>query len=88
VKKQTTRDFVPIARQYEFFHALPPLAEQRRIVAKVDELIQLCDQLETLLAKAQVETSRLLESVLHYALITPEPFSNVTYPARQGETHA
>jgi type I restriction enzyme S subunit len=47
---------------------LPPLAEQHRIVAKVDELMAWCDQLETNLTTAQTESARLLESVLHYAL--------------------
>jgi type I restriction enzyme S subunit len=47
---------------------LPPLAEQHRIVAKVDELTALCDKLEANLITAQTETSRLLESVLHAAL--------------------
>ena len=47
---------------------VPPLPEQYRIVAKVDELMALCDQLEASLATAQTETSRLLESVLHHAL--------------------
>ena len=50
---------------------LPPLAEQRRIVARVDELMALCDQLEASLTTAQTETSRLLESVLHHALQNP-----------------
>ncbi|MGC9217473.1 restriction endonuclease subunit S, partial [Acidithiobacillus sp.] len=50
---------------------IPPLAEQHRIVAKVDELMALCDQLEASLTKAQTETSRLLESVLHHALQNP-----------------
>ena len=67
---------------------LPPLAEQHRIVAKVDELMAVCDRLEVQLTTAQADTSRLLESVLHYALISPEPFGNITYPVRQGEAHA
>jgi type I restriction enzyme, S subunit len=51
-----------------FLVPLPPLAEQHRIVAKVDELMALCDQLEASLATAQTEASRLLGSVLHNAL--------------------
>jgi type I restriction enzyme S subunit len=47
---------------------LPPLAEQRRIVAKVDELMALCDQLEASLAAAATDRARLLESLLHEAL--------------------
>ena len=48
--------------------SLPPLAEQHRIVAKIDELMAMCDQLEVRLATAHAEASRLLESVLHKAL--------------------
>ncbi len=47
---------------------IPPLAEQRRIVAKVEELMALCDRLEAQLTTTQTESRRLLESVLHHAL--------------------
>ena len=47
---------------------LPPLAEQHRIVAKVDELMALCDELETSLITGEQTRSRLLEAVLHHAL--------------------
>ena len=47
---------------------LPPLAEQHRIVAKVDELMAVCRELEIVLASAQVWRGRLLESLLHEAL--------------------
>ncbi len=47
---------------------LPPLAEQRRIVAKVDELMALCDQLEASLASAATDRARLLEALLQEAL--------------------
>lgn len=47
---------------------LPPLAEQRRIVAKVDELMALCNQLEASITTGEQTRSRLLEAVLHNAL--------------------
>jgi type I restriction enzyme S subunit len=48
---------------------LPPLAEQHRIVAKVDELMALCDQLEAQLTTTQNDSRRLLEAVLGAALV-------------------
>jgi len=47
---------------------LPPLSEQRRIVAKVDELMAVCDELGQSLATEQTERARLLEALLHDAL--------------------
>ena len=47
---------------------IPPLAEQYRIVAKVDELMRLSDELELGLASAQTDRGRLLEVVLREAL--------------------
>lgn len=43
---------------------LPPLAEQHRIVAKVDELMVLCDALEASLTAATTTRTRLLEATL------------------------
>ena len=51
---------------------LPPLAEQHRIVAKVDELMALCDQLEAALTSADSTRQRLLEALLHEALVPGE----------------
>jgi type I restriction enzyme S subunit len=50
-----------------------PLAEQHRIVAKVDELMALCDRLEAQLTNAQTQSRRLLESTLHQALEATAP---------------
>jgi type I restriction enzyme S subunit len=50
---------------------LPPLAEQHRIVARVDELMALCDQLEAQLTTTEADSRRLLEAVLHEALHPP-----------------
>jgi type I restriction enzyme S subunit len=52
---------------------LPPLAEQHRIVAKVDELMALCDRLEASLAAAAATRRRLLDALLAEALAPAEP---------------
>jgi type I restriction enzyme S subunit len=43
---------------------IPPLAEQRRIVAKVEQLMALVDQLEAQLAESKASATKLLEAVL------------------------
>ena len=47
---------------------VPPLAEQHRIVAKVDELMALCDRLEASLATGDDTRRRLLDALLAEAL--------------------
>jgi len=44
---------------------LPPLAEQHRIVAKVDELMALCDRLEAQQADAESAHALLVQALLH-----------------------
>ena len=46
---------------------VPPLAEQERIVAKVDQLMAFCDELEAKLERSQETTGMLLDAVLHAA---------------------
>ena len=47
---------------------IPPLAEQHRIVAKVDELLALCDQLKSSLQQAQETQIQLTDAVVENAL--------------------
>ena len=47
---------------------LPPLAEQHRIVARVDELMVLCNRLESSLAAADTTRHHFLESLLQDVL--------------------
>ncbi|MBA6354892.1 MULTISPECIES: restriction endonuclease subunit S [unclassified Colwellia] len=47
---------------------LPPIAEQHRIVAKVDELMALCEQLNARLSDAQTTQLHLADAVVENAL--------------------
>lgn len=55
---------------YRLLVPLPPLAEQHRIVAKVDELIALCDELESHLNESTSTRRALLEATLQQSLGT------------------
>lgn len=48
---------------------LPPLVEQHRIVAKVDELMALCDTLKARLNEAQTTQTQLADAIIAQALI-------------------
>lgn len=61
----------PAINDKQFFSgliALPPLAEQYRIVAKVDELMALCDQLKESLQQAQQTQIDLADAVVENEL--------------------
>jgi type I restriction enzyme S subunit len=64
---------VPLSGLRRVMLPLPPLAEQHRIVAKVDALMTLCDKLETSLDAAAATRSRLLDALLAEALAPAEP---------------
>ena len=50
-----------------FLVPVPPLAEQKRIVAKVDQLMHLCDELETRLSQSKKDSEMLMQAVLYEA---------------------
>ncbi|MFT3829383.1 MAG: restriction endonuclease subunit S [Opitutaceae bacterium] len=68
--KQSAQPCLYLGKMGAFDVALPPLAEQQRIVAKVAELMKWCDELEARLAAAQSAAAALLDSSLH-ALLAP-----------------
>lgn len=73
-----------------YFFALPPVTEQRRIIAKVDELMALCDQLKSRLNTADQLRLKLAEAVTDAALNPPSaeiiPFPDAA--ARDARRHA
>ena len=52
---------------------LPPLAEQHRIVAKVDEFMALCDRLEINLGNVDAGRERILEFLARNTFVAEEP---------------
>lgn len=58
---------VPLSGLRNFLVPVPPLAEQIRIVAKVDQLMKICDELEASLQKKEELGNRLAEAVVAVA---------------------
>lgn len=65
---------VSLAKLRPLPFAIPPLVEQGRIVAKVDELMALCDRLEAQQADAESAHARLVQVLLN-SLIQASDFS-------------
>lgn len=51
---------------------LPPLSEQTRIVQKLDELMQYCNELEASIKQSEAQNEKLLQQVLREALKVSE----------------
>jgi len=65
VQVGVSREGLSIGKLAQFPIPLPPLAEQHRIVAKVDELMALCDRLEADQADAEAAHAQLVQALLH-----------------------
>ena len=65
----------------ESLFPLPPLAEQKAIVAKVEKLLSLCDQLQAQITQNQSHADGLMQAVLTAA------FSQGNNKARQRVLH-
>jgi type I restriction enzyme S subunit len=60
----TAQPVISGAKIYPTILALPPLVEQRRIVAKVDQLMALVDELERQQEASREKASKLLDAIV------------------------
>jgi type I restriction enzyme S subunit len=74
---QGTLPIISKGKWERLFVPLPPLAEQQRIVAKVDELMTLCDELAAAQSEREARRDRLVAATLHRLAASaadPTPF--------------
>jgi type I restriction enzyme S subunit len=67
VMKQSTRNQVPITKQREFFHVIPPIEEQYRIACALDELAAQTEAISDLGSRKLAALDELKKSLLHQA---------------------
>ena len=62
------QDNISVTQAHNMRVPLPPLTEQKRIVQKLDELMQYCNEFEASIKKSELQNSTLLQQVLREAL--------------------
>jgi type I restriction enzyme S subunit len=70
---------IGIAALKDILIPLPPLAEKKRIVQQLDELMQYCNELETSIKQSESQNEKLLQQVLREAL-RPVPLNTGKEP--------
>ena len=76
VMQQSTRNQVPITKQREFFHVIPPLKDQQSIASQLDILSGELHRLESLYQHKRTTLADLKQSLLHKAFsgaLTAQP---------------
>ena len=67
-ENKTTQANVGIKSIQQFLFPVPPLAEQHRIVAKIDEMLKICADIKSRLAAARAKHAQLAEALAAQAL--------------------
>jgi type I restriction enzyme S subunit len=67
IMRQSTRNQVPITKQREFYHVIPPVNEQRAIIDQLDGIMENSQRLETILQQKLTALDELKQSLLHRA---------------------
>jgi type I restriction enzyme, S subunit len=67
VMRQSTRNQVPITKQREFFHVIPPVDEQEELVGSLDGLFENGQRLAALYQQKLATLAVLKKSLLHQA---------------------
>jgi type I restriction enzyme, S subunit len=62
------QSFISLGFLRKYPMPLPPLAEQKRIVAKVNQLMSLCDELEAKLRQAEADSEKLMNAAVKFVL--------------------
>jgi type I restriction enzyme, S subunit len=71
-----SREGLSMKNLKEFLLPIPPLAEQERIVAKVNQLMSLCDELEAKLRQAEADSEKLMNAAVKHVLESVRSVSN------------
>jgi len=61
-------NYIKLGNLTGFHVPLPPIAEQTRIVAKLDELMAICDELKARLQEAQATQVHLADTIVEQAV--------------------
>lgn len=67
VMRQSTRNQVPITKQREFYHVVPPLNEQKIIIRQLDGFFENGQRLESIYRRKLAALAELKKSLLHQA---------------------